>query len=52
MSLQADIDQYKAGFIEKVPADIREKMMAATQDLSDSGLVSKAPQKGDKLAIF
>ena len=52
MSLQSDIEQYKAGFVEKVPVEVREKMMQATQDLSDSGMTANAPKVGDKLLNF
>ena len=52
MSLQSDIEQYKAGFVEKVPVEVREKMMQATQDLSDSGMTANAPKVGDNLLNF
>ena len=52
MSLQADIDQYKVGFVEKVPTDIQDVMAQATQTLSESGIVEKAPKVGDKLKEF
>jgi len=52
MSLQTQIKDYKAGFAEKVPANIQELMKLATKDLSDSGIVSKAPKVSDKLPTF
>lgn len=52
MSLQSDIDQYKAGFIQKVPEDVLKQMMQATQDLADSGITANAPKVGEKLANF
>lgn len=52
MSLQTDIEQYKAGFVEKVPVDVRELMMQATKDLADSGIVEKAPKVGEQLPSF
>ena len=45
MNLTNEISNYKAGFIEKVPSDIREIMANATDALSKTGLVQSAPKK-------
>lgn len=52
MSLQSDIDQYKSGFIEKVPEDIRGIMADATKALTESRIVEKSPKVGDQLKSF
>lgn len=52
MTLSQAIEEYKAGFREKVPADIQAKMANATQELTATGIVEKAPKAGDTLPNF
>ncbi|MBN4050626.1 AhpC/TSA family protein [Gammaproteobacteria bacterium AH-315-M22] len=52
MSLQQQLDEFKVGFVAKVPADVQEKMAAATQALADSGMLSGVPKEGDILPEF
>lgn len=52
MSLQARLDEYKAGFRKKVPGRVTEVMARATQDLIDSGQAERASGRGDRLPDF
>ena len=52
MSLKESISEYKAGFIEKVPSDIRAVMGKATKALEASGLTNKAPKSGEAFPTF
>lgn len=52
MSLAAQLDEFRAGFIGKVPQDVQQLMADATDDLSASGLVQQAPKAGEQLAAF
>ena len=52
MALAEKLNEFKKGFIEKVPQDVQTLMQQATQHLADSGIVLNAPKKGDKLPEF
>ncbi len=52
MSLKESISEYKAGFIEKIPSDIRAVMGKATETLEASGLTNKAPKSGEAFPTF
>ncbi len=52
MSLSTKLEDYKAGFRQKAPKDVQAVMANATQVLADTGIVEKAPKKGDKLTSF
>lgn len=52
MSLQDQITEYKAGFIQKVPANIQELMKLATQNLADTGITEKIPKVSEKIVEF
>lgn len=52
MSLQDQIAEYKAGFVQKAPLNVQELMKLATQNLADSGIVDKAPKVADTLPAF
>lgn len=52
MSLQDQIAEYKAGFVQKVPKDIQEVMQLATKQLADSGIVNKAPKVAEAFPAF
>lgn len=52
MSLQEQLDAYKAGFKERVPADKQAVMLRATEDLRQSGLVETAIRTGMALPAF
>lgn len=52
MSLQNQISEYKAGFVQNVPEQIQLIMAKATDELSLSGIVDKAPKASEKLANF
>jgi len=52
MSLQDQIDGYKAGFVQKAPSNVQELMKLATQNLAATGIVDKAPKVADTLAPF
>lgn len=50
--LQDDINKYKEKFVEKVPEDVRNIMLEATQKLKDEKLVNKALKVGDQIDSF
>lgn len=52
MTLQVEIDNFKAAFKKNVPEDIQALMREATHDLENTGIATKAPKIGDKLASF
>ncbi|HSR53028.1 MAG TPA: hypothetical protein VLV83_19570 [Acidobacteriota bacterium] len=52
MSLQEKLDEYKAGFKKKAPQAAQDVMIAATQDLIDSGRAEEARGQGDRLPHF
>lgn len=52
MALIDTINEYKNVFKGKAPQNVQELMRQATQDLADSGIMLKAPKKGEKLPEF
>ena len=46
------LDQIRAGFADRAPAEAREIMGRATADLRDSGILERIPAPGDKLVPF
>ena len=52
MSLQAELDTYKAGFVKKVPPEALAVIQRATQELANSGQVEKAVKAGDRAPDF
>lgn len=51
-SLQLQLDAFAAGFVDKVPAEIRTAMRAADADLLASGITATALKAGDKAPDF
>lgn len=51
-SLQANIDEYKESFKQKVPEAIQETMRGATQQLIDKNIKNSALKIGDQIASF
>ena len=52
MSLQETLNQMKAEFEAQAPADALAVMHRATEDLENSGLVSRALSTGDQAPEF
>jgi peroxiredoxin len=52
MSLQDNIAEYKAAFVQKAPQNVQELMKQVTQELADSGIVDKAPKVSEKILPF
>ncbi len=51
-SLAQKIEEYKVGFREKVPKDIQEKMLLATQKLKMKNISQNSLKTGDRLPNF
>ncbi len=51
-TLSHHIEEYRAGFTQKVPEDIREVMANATAALDASGITDQAPKVGEELSNF
>jgi hypothetical protein len=51
-TLQARLDRIKASFLEKAPEEAKAIMARATQDLSDSGILTTIPAIGNELPPF
>ncbi len=51
-SLSSQIEDYKAGFIQKVPQEVQAQMIAATRSLEEAGLANKALPVGAKAPDF
>ena len=51
-NLEEKIQEYKAGFRQKVPKDTQEKMAKATTKLKELNLSKKALKSGDKIKEF
>lgn len=54
MSLKERLDEFKAGFVKKVPLETREVMYRATDDLRESGIMEtmlKVSQKAPDFAL-
>ena len=52
MTLKERLDEYKAGFVEKVPLETREVMYKATDDLRNSGIMDTMLKVSDKAPDF
>ncbi len=52
MRLQDQLDQRKAHFESSAPADILKVMHGATQDLTNSDILSQALNSGDQAPLF
>lgn len=52
MSLNAQLTEKRQASKDGLPADIHAAMMKATKELSETGIVAKAPQVGEKLLNF
>ena len=52
MTLKERLDEYKAGFVKKVPLDIREVMGKATDELRNSGIMDTMLKVSDKAPDF
>ena len=52
MSLREELAALKAQSIKKIPEDALPVLMKATKELEESGIVGRAPKKGDKLESF
>ncbi|MGR8921479.1 MAG: hypothetical protein ACU85V_17825 [Gammaproteobacteria bacterium] len=52
MSLKAKLNEIKAGAVERIPAEILSKMLAATNDLRDSGIMEGVIKVGATLPPF
>ena len=52
MTLNEELAAMKAETIKKLPEEVLPVMMKATKDLKESGIVERAPKKGDKLENF
>lgn len=52
MSLTAELEAIRTDFMAKVPPEIRDAMMRADQQLSDSGIRERALKAGDRAPDF
>ncbi|UPW19590.1 AhpC/TSA family protein [Agarivorans sp. TSD2052] len=52
MSLQTEIADYIASFVQKAPLDVQKLMKQATKNLAESEIAKKAPQAGQVLPNF
>jgi thiol-disulfide isomerase/thioredoxin len=52
MSLKAELDAFRADFMTKVPPEIRDAMMQADQELSDSGIQARVLKAGERAPDF
>ena len=52
MTLKKRLDDYKAGFVEKVPQETREVMSKATDDLRSSGIMDTMLKVSDRAPDF
>ena len=52
MCLKAELDAFRAEFMTKVPAGIREAMTRADQTLSETGILQRALKAGDRAPDF
>ncbi|MDH3283630.1 MAG: hypothetical protein OEQ13_02730 [Acidobacteriota bacterium] len=51
-TLQDRLDRIRASFAEQAPAEAREVMGRATDDLRASGIISRIPTSGSPLPAF
>jgi hypothetical protein len=52
MSLQDEIKNFMAQFLEQVPEDIQKVMQEEAERLAQSGIVEKSLKSGDKAPTF
>ena len=52
MSLQAQLDAYKAGFVPQVPQDALAIMQQAGEELANSGILDRVLKVGDHAPDF
>jgi peroxiredoxin len=52
MSLKAELDAFRADFMAKVPAEIREAMERADMELAASGILDRALKAGERVPEF
>ncbi|MGB1882898.1 MAG: hypothetical protein ACPHUF_03250 [Gammaproteobacteria bacterium] len=52
MSLKAKLDEIKAGAMKRIPPEILEQMLAATDALRDSGILDGVIKAGTPLPPF
>lgn len=52
MSLKERLDEYRAGFVKKVPLETREVMYKATEDLRNSGIMESMLKVSGKAPDF
>ena len=52
MSLKAELDAFRADFMAKVPAEVREAMERADMDLAASDILERGLKAGDKVPDF
>jgi peroxiredoxin len=52
MSLKAELDAFRADFMAKTPAEIREAMERTDRELAASGILDRALKAGDRVPEF
>jgi peroxiredoxin len=52
MSLKAELESFRAEFMNKVPAEIRDAMVRADLELAASGIAQRALKSGDRAPDF
>ncbi len=52
MTLQAQLEEHKAKFLQKVPPEVAAVMSRATEDLRASGIVDRAIKPGAAAPVF
>ncbi len=52
MSLEEKLNEIREGSKDRIPAETREKMHRATEELRESGITGKALNIGDKMPSF
>lgn len=52
MSLQAQLDEYKANFKKTAPADVQKTMHQAAEELRNSGILERTPKIGAEAPYF
>ena len=52
MSLKTELDAFRADFLARVPAEVREAMERADMELAASGILERGLKAGDKAPDF